>query len=445
MERKELVSKIRTSRALLEAAIGRFPEPRLEEQALPGGWSVKDLIAHLGWWELRAADIYGALSRGSVPRMVIAADEVDNTNVRVIEEYRQYSLEEVRSFEAQAFRHIMTIVETAPEVDLFGAHRFSWTMGQPFANWLMWNTYEHYEEHLPLLEKRLLELENEPDLPGMAGGAQAIRRAAEFVQASGRDIDQALFAYCFRGAAAENVVDALAGYQNPDGGFFGLEVDIKAPQSNPFATELALSAMHWVRLPADHPLLLRTLGYLETTQLDDGTWRFTSEIYQHDLAPWFQGWQWPNLNPSCTIAGLLKQLGVGSERLHRRVQALFDRLAAPEDLLADEYYGVRPYAYYFQSGQTFPEADFYRWGVAWWLTRAHLTNPGLDATHWMDFVPQPSAPVAKLLPESLLRAKLDQLLSEQAEDGGWPTPYSAAWRGWNTALNMLILRAYGRI
>lgn len=445
MDRKELVSKIRTSRIQLESAIGRFPEPRLEEPALQGGWSVKDLMAHLGWWELRAADIYGALSRGSIPRMVIAADEVDKMNARVIEEYRKYPLVEVRAFEAQAFHHLMTIVETAPEADLFSPHRFSWTTGQPFANWIVWNTYEHYEEHIPLLEKRLVELENEPDLPGMIGGTQAIRRATDFLKNAGRDIDKALLDYCFRSATSTNVMEVLSRYQNPDGGFFGLEVDIKAPQSNPFATELALSAMRWANTPADHPVLLKTLGYLETTQLDDGTWRFTSEIYQHNLATWFQGEQGPNLNPSCTIAGILKQLGVGSERLHRRVQGLFDRLAKPEDLLGSEYYQVRPYAYYFLTGQTFPQADFYRWGVVWWLVRAHLTNPELDATHWMDFAPMPSSSIAKYLPETLLRAKLDQLLAEQAEDGGWPTPYDPVWRGWNTATNMLVLRAHGRI
>jgi len=445
MDRSELLSKIRTSRALLEATIARIPEALLTEAALEGNWSVKDLLAHLGWWALRAADIYGALSRGGAPRVVIAEDEIDKVNQRVIEEYRPRSLSEVRAFEAQAFGHLIAIVETAPEADLFQGHRFSWTHGQPFANWISWNTYEHYELHIPMLERLIVRLENDPRLAGAATTMQVVKLARGFLKESGRDIDRVLVDHCFGYASVNDVVKALEPYQNQDGGFFGLEVDIKAPQSNPFATELALSIMRWIALPGDHPMLLKTLGFLETTQLDDGTWRFSSDIYQHDLAPWFRGWQWPNLNPSCTIAGLLRQLGVGSDRLHRRVATLFERLANPQDLLNSEYYNIRPYAYYFYPNNSAPQADFYRWGVVWWMVRAHLTNHDLDATHWMDFAPSPRSHVAQHMPEELLRAKLDQLIAEQDADGGWPTPYSPAWRSWNTASNLLILRAYGRV
>jgi hypothetical protein len=296
-----------------------------------------------------------------------------------------------------------------------------------------------------LLERRLAELEQIAPEKMAGDSSPQIVRAGEFIDANGRDFEKALFGSVFRGKGSVFALDALAIYQNPYGGFFGLEADIKAPQSNPFATELALNAMRWLSVPRDHPLLLRTLGYLETTQLDDGTWRFTPEIYQAELAPWFQGWQWPNLNPSCTISGLLKQIGVGSERLHNRVSALFQRLAKPEDLLGSEYYNVRPYAYYFLTGETFPQSEFYRWGVSWWMARAHLTNPDLDATHWLDFAPQPRSSIAQRIPPAMLAEKLTQLAAEQSADGGWPTPYDPAWRGWNTVLNLFILRAYGKL
>lgn len=445
MDRVELLNNIRAGRDLITAAIARFPKDQLAEQALPNGWSVKDLLAHLGWWEMRVADIYGALSRGGTPRVVIASDEVDKVNARVIEEYRQRPLDEVNAFETQAYRLIITIAETAPDTDLFNGHRFAWTAGQAFYNWIVWNTYEHYEEHLPLIERRLAELER-IDPQHMSGDSNpTVVRAGEFIAKNGRDIEMALFDSFFRGKGPFGALEVLARYQNPDGGFFGLEVDIKAPQSNPFATELALNALRWLAVPRDHPLLLRTLGYLETTQLDDGTWRFTPEIYQHGLAPWFQNWKWPNLNPSCTIDGLLRQIGVGSERLHNRVSALFQRMAKPEDLLGVEYYNVRPYAYYFLASWDFPQSEFYRWGVVWWMTRSHLVDPDLDATHWFDFAPQPRSSIAQRLPPELLAQKIDQLAAEQAADGVWPTPYDPAWRGWNTVMNLNVLRSYEKI
>jgi hypothetical protein len=446
MDRVELLNKIRAGRELIEAALVRFTPEQMLEPALPAGWSVKDVVTHLGWWETRAVDIYGTLSRGSIPRMVIAADELDKVNARVIQEYSGQPLDAILSFEKQAYRYLLTIAETAPEADLFNPQRFAWTTGQPFANWIIWNTYEHYEEHLVILEHRLAELDDASPSVAVTGGLNPIvERGGDFLQAHGRDIDKALFDCTFGKCSQAEALEVLGRYQNKDGGFFGLEMDIKAPQSNPFATEIALTAMRWLSTPRDHPLLLRTLGFLETTQLDDGTWRFTPEIYQNELAPWFQGWQWPNLNPSCTISGLLKQLGVGSERLHNRVRALFDRLAKPADLLGSEYYGIRPYAYYFLTGWDFPAAEFYRYGVVWWMVRAHLNNPELDATHWLDFAPMPRSSIAQRLPEDLLAEKLTQLAAEQSADGGWPTPYSPAWRSWNTVVNLHVLRAFGRV
>jgi hypothetical protein len=445
MDRVELLNNIRAGRELIVAAVDRFPAEELFEQALPNGWSVKDVMAHLGWWEMRVADIYGALSRGNTPRVVIAADEVDKVNSWVIEEYRQRSREEVQAFEAHAYRLVLTIAETAPDADLFNPRRFSWTDGQAFFNWIVWNTYEHYAEHLALLERRLEELERIAPQKMAGNSSPPLVRAAAFLAEHGRDIDRALFDSFFAGKGQAAGVEALARYQNPDGGFYGLEVEIKAPQSNPFATELALSAMGWLGLPRDHRLLVGALGYLETTQLDDGTWRFTPEIYQGELAPWFQNWQWPNLAPSCSIAGLLRQMGVGSERLHNRVSALFQRLARPEDLLGNDYYTVRPYACYFLSSWDFPQSEYYRWGVVWWMTRVHLANPDLDAAHWLDFVPQPRSSIAQRLPPALLAEELGQLAAGQSEDGGWSTSDDPAWRGWNTVTNLLILRAYGKI
>jgi hypothetical protein len=445
MDRVELLNKIRAGRELIDAAVARFPQDQITEPALMGGWAVKDVLAHLGWWEMRAADIYGALSRGSSPRVVIAADEIDKVNARVINEYRERSLEEVFAFEEQAYRILLTIAETAPTADLFNPHRFPWTGGQPFVSWIVWNTYEHYEEHLALLERRLAELENASSAAVTGPDNRVITRAGEFLHQHGRDVEQALFDCVFGGSSPVAALEVLARYQNPDGGFFGLENDIKAPQSNPFATELALNAMRWLSIQRDHPLLLRALGWLETTQLDDGTWRFTPEITQHRLAPWFQGWQWPNLNPSCTISGLLQQIGVGSERLHNRVRALFERVAKPDDLLGAEYYSVRPYAYYFLTSWEFPHSEFYRHGVVWWMVRQHMTNPDLDATHWLDFAPLPRSSIAQRLPAAMLEEKLNQLAAEQSADGGWPTPYDPAWRGWNTVMNLLVLRAHGKV
>ncbi len=57
-----------------------------------------------------------------------------------------------------------------------------------------------------------------------------VAEAKRFFESHGRDIDRARFAYHFGEMPQAEMLEVLARYQNPDGGFgHGLEVDIKAP------------------------------------------------------------------------------------------------------------------------------------------------------------------------------------------------------------------------
>ena len=273
----------------------------------------------------------------------------------------------------------------------------------------------------------------------------AVQRVEHFFQSHGRDIDRALFHFHFGTLSQKELLGALARYQNPDGGFWGLEVDITAPESNPFATELALHICHQAGLPGSHQLLQDTAAYLENTQSDDGDWHFTDAIYRHALAPWFQGWTWPTLNPACTTAGLLRDLGLGSDRLHGRVEQLFQQLANEADLTGDQFYAVRPYAFYFLPEWEHPQRSFYLAGLLWWLIRQHIEGKLSDSGHFFEYVRGPHTPIGQQLPPSLLAKRLDALAAEQAEDGGWPSPYNDGWRGWVTVQNLLTLRMFGRI
>lgn len=436
MDRVTFLDRFYASRTRLEGLLAKLSPEQMTAPDLAGGWTVKDLLAHIGWWERRAVELYRESVANGTPEYDISEGELDVVNARIVEEYRPRDLDEVRAFEQQAFDDASVLIETAPEADLFDGGRFAWTKGRPFADYIEWNTFGHYDEHI---------LDLEALLPGMALLPLAARKAGGFLEREGRDIDRALYDFAFKGAPAESVLAALAAYQTPDGGFTRLEVDIGAPVSNPFATELALRVLSWIDPPRDHPLVTRLVAYLETTQDEDGCWKFAPEVYEGALAPWFAGWKWPNLNPSGQIAGTLKYLGLGSDRLHERVQSLFDRLANPADLADAEYYSVLPYALYYQTRWHAPTLRLYRWGVVWWMIRQHLAGgDSIDASHFMELILRPSGPIASRLPEGMLSARLTQLEAEQEQDGGWPTTYSAAWRPWLTTQNLLILKAYGR-
>ncbi len=276
--------------------------------------------------------------------------------------------------------------------------------------------------------------------------SEILAQASQFFQHFGRPLDRARFDLHFAGGSPQTFLDALAPYQNPDGGFGNaLEVDIEAPDSQPFATELALDYCLRAGIPAQYPLVQRTVTYLEETQQDDGCWRFTPNIYAHPLAPWFQGWTWPNLNPSCTLAGYLREYGLGSPRLHQRVTGLFEQWQNLGEITEGEFYAVRAYALYFLPEGDLPQREFYLSGLLWWLIRRHLSNEIPDNGHWFEYIRSPHSWVGQRLPSAILDDRLDRLVAEQHPDGGWPTPYNPLWRGPITIQNLLVLRAFGRL
>ena len=50
--------------------------------------------------------------------------------------------------ERAAYRAVLAAIEGATDEELFDAHHFGWTEGDPFADWFRGNTDEHYDEHL---------------------------------------------------------------------------------------------------------------------------------------------------------------------------------------------------------------------------------------------------------------------------------------------------------
>lgn len=149
MDRYELLTRIREGRAELEEVLHRFERHDLTAPFLANGWSIRDIIAHIGFWERRMVTLYDILSAGSVPQDSIGEETLDQLNARVYEENQLLPVGIVQMNEAEAYRALLAIAETAPEADLFDPQRFPWTEGEPFYHWIAVNTYEHYADHLP--------------------------------------------------------------------------------------------------------------------------------------------------------------------------------------------------------------------------------------------------------------------------------------------------------
>ncbi len=236
---------------------------------------------------------------------------------------------------------------------------------------------------------------------------------------------------------AADVLAALERYQQPDGGFAGLEVDIKAPVSNPFATRLAMQVLLSLHDRPHLPVYDRTASWLRDNQHPDGDWHFAPEIYDHQLAPWFAAWTFPNLNPSCSLAGLAHALGLATPEMLGPVADLWEEYASLDDAESGNFYPMLPLIEYVAHIEV-DARNVWLDSLAKGIGRGIAANSFGDAEHALEHVVGGGPELVSRLATNDLAKVIDNVLADQQDDGGWPTPYDNAWRPWTSA-NMLVL------
>ncbi len=149
MQREEWVGQIQRTRGELEALLARFSQQEQEQVLLTNGWSIKDLLAHLTFWQARVVAIYGHLLGGPAPEPAPGSLTTDELNAQVYTANHDLSLADVSAREQASHQAVLDLIDAAPEEDLIDRKRFAWTKGRPFTDWIEGNTAGHYQEHMP--------------------------------------------------------------------------------------------------------------------------------------------------------------------------------------------------------------------------------------------------------------------------------------------------------
>ena len=271
---------------------------------------------------------------------------------------------------------------------------------------------------------------------------EAIRKAAEraipFLETSRYPLGVAWVRHRWHDGPAQDVLDVLARYQQPDGGFSGLEVDITAPVSNAFAGRLAMQVMLSLR-DGDASTTARSLGeWYARNQNADGDWHFPSEVYEHNLAPWFAAWEFPSLNPACCVAGLAHALGIARPEMLARVAILWEDKATLDQARSGDFYPMLPVVEYVAHIDV-PDRETWLDALAEGVTRGIAANSFGDAEHALEHAVGGGPDLIVRLERDDIVKVIDSVLADQSGDGGWPTPYNAAWRPWTTANTLALL------
>lgn len=151
MDKVTFITTLQEARHGWKAVLAQMDEQRLLQPGVVNTWSVKDVIAHVAWYE-----------REMIPVMrthVFAGSELwemstDERNIVLFQQNSQRPLQEILTEEEHIYADFFEAVQMLEDEDLNIPQRFKempedWLPWQLFAD----NSFVHYQQHLPAVRQ----------------------------------------------------------------------------------------------------------------------------------------------------------------------------------------------------------------------------------------------------------------------------------------------------
>ncbi len=119
-------------------------DAEMVKQGVTGDWSVKDIIAHVSWWEEEALNHLPEVLQGIRPqRYSVLYGGIDAFNALMTEKWRGLTLEEVLKQTDETHRKLLEYLKGVPEEHF--------TSDSRFRRRLRLDTYSHYPIHTQVI------------------------------------------------------------------------------------------------------------------------------------------------------------------------------------------------------------------------------------------------------------------------------------------------------
>lgn len=154
MNSVELLAMTRRERDRLDALVASLTPEQLTQGGLEGGWSVKDVLAHITAWERRCTWTL-ATERGDPlgePEAGVGPDDVGEFNAAAYAANRDRDLDDVLADAALSYAALLDAVAEVPDSALDLPGTVSWTRQRPLSQYIRDNADEHYREHTAQIE-----------------------------------------------------------------------------------------------------------------------------------------------------------------------------------------------------------------------------------------------------------------------------------------------------
>lgn len=162
MDKETFLSILEQTRTQWEAELVQMDEQRMLEPGIVGTWSVKDLIAHVSWYEREMVPV--------IHLHIFTGSEwwglpTEERNALIYQQNSQRPLQEIVHEGQHSYRDLLEGVQSLSDEDLNDPRRFK-DMPEDWVPWHIFagNSFEHYQDHLPALHTWLTaRIEDIPD------------------------------------------------------------------------------------------------------------------------------------------------------------------------------------------------------------------------------------------------------------------------------------------
>jgi hypothetical protein len=146
MEKTRLIELIRATSTKMELLLTQLNVEQMNQPGAVGVWSVKDVVAHIAFWERYAIRLLEAVERGETPELA-AEDDTETRNASVVAQYYLRPLSAVLADWHEAREDLIELLAVTPD-EVLNDGQYSWNDGRPLWERVAGNSYEHEQEHI---------------------------------------------------------------------------------------------------------------------------------------------------------------------------------------------------------------------------------------------------------------------------------------------------------
>ena len=146
----QLLAELHHENASWQALLDEIGEANMTQPEVAGGWSIKDIVAHLTEWRRRTVRRFQAALNHEpdfTPPWPSALQEDDEINAWIYASHRDRPLAAILSDSREVFQHLVDVLDAFSDDELQDPQRFAWLEGEPFSGKLVFAHF--HEEHEP--------------------------------------------------------------------------------------------------------------------------------------------------------------------------------------------------------------------------------------------------------------------------------------------------------